>query len=274
MRDDAGSVVAVGVGIVAPAQATVQSIQQIKTAEKVLSIVADPVAAYWLHGLNATTESLQRFYAKGKNRQTTYDEMVEYILGFVREGLRVCVASYGHPGITAYPLHEALRLAREEGFRAEMLPGVSAADCLFAEIGIDPAESGCLSFEATDFLAYHRMPDPMCDLILWQVGAIGVADARSEQHDAWNPEGIAILTERLLETYRPGHEVIVYEASLLPICPSTIERVAIERLPSTRVSAMSTLYVPAMEKPKLDVAMLDRLRNRQTSKAPATTTRG
>jgi precorrin-6B methylase 1 len=273
MKHDVGSLTAVGVGIAAPAQATVQSIQQIKAAEKVLSIVADPVAAYWLLGLNVTTESLQRFYGKGKNRQTTYDEMVEYILGFVRRGLRVCVASYGHPGITAYPLHEALRRAREEGFRAEMLPGVSAADCLFAEIGIDPAESGCLSFEATDFLVHHRMPDPMCDLILWQVGAIGISDARSE-HDAWNREGIAILTERLLETYRPGHEVIVYEASLLPICPSTIDRVAIERLPSTRVSAMSTLYVPAMEKPELDVAMLDRLRISQTSKPPAATTPG
>jgi precorrin-6B methylase 1 len=271
MKHRAGSLSAVGIGIAAPAHATVEAIQRIKAADKVLSIVVDPLAEYWLHGLNATTESLSPFYAKGKNRKRTYNEMVEYILGLVRQNLRVCVASYGHPGVTAYPLHEALRRAHAEGFSAEMLPGISAEDCLFAELGIDPTESGCLSFEATDFLVYHRMPDLMSDLILWQVGAIGVWDARNER-DAWNQDGIKVLTERLLETYRPGHQVVIYEASRLPMCPSTIDRVHLESLPEARVSAAATLYVPAMTKPTVDEAMVQRLGIRRASKTAATTT--
>jgi len=31
-----------------------------------------------------------------------------------------------------------------------MLPGISAEDCLVADLGIDPASSGCQSYEAND----------------------------------------------------------------------------------------------------------------------------
>jgi hypothetical protein len=37
-----------------------------------------------------------------------------------------------------------------------MLPGISAEDCLFADLGIDPGIYGCQSYEATDFLANGR----------------------------------------------------------------------------------------------------------------------
>src|SRR2546429_6584747 len=47
------------------------------------------------------------------------------------------------------------RQAREEGFEAEMLPAVSAEDCLFADLGVDPGDEGCQSFEATSFLLFR-----------------------------------------------------------------------------------------------------------------------
>ena len=50
------------------------------------------------------------------------------------------------------PSHESIAIARLEGFSARMLPGISAEDCLFADIGLDPGKDGCQSFEATDFL--------------------------------------------------------------------------------------------------------------------------
>jgi hypothetical protein len=33
-----------------------------------------------------------------------------------------------------------------------MLPAVSAEDCLFADLGVDPGAAGCQSHEAADFL--------------------------------------------------------------------------------------------------------------------------
>jgi uncharacterized protein YabN with tetrapyrrole methylase and pyrophosphatase domain len=253
-----GELWAVGIGIRAPAQATSEASAQIASADKVLSIVADPLAEYWIYTLNPHIESLARFYAAGKDRRETYEEMVDEILRFVREGLRVCAVSYGHPGVAAYPLHESIRRARAEGFPAQMLAGISAEDCLFAELGVDPTDAGCRSYEATEFLLYGRSADPTSNLVLWQVGAIGISEYKP-MVTAWNRQGLAVLTETLLEAYRADHEVVVYDAASLPICRSRIRRVPLGKLQDAPMTAMSTLFVPAMKEAQVDEAMVRRL---------------
>jgi precorrin-6B methylase 1 len=253
-----GALWAVGVGIRAPSQATFEAAARIERADRVFSILADPLAEFWVQKLNPNTESLGRFYAVGKDRRTTYREMVERIVGTVRQGFQVCAVAYGHPGVSAYPLHESVRRARAEGFPARMLPGVSSEDCLFADLGIDPTDDGCRSYEATEFLIYGRRPDPTTNLILWQVGAIAIADYVLKI-DAWNRDGLIVLTEKLLKTYRPNHQVVVYDAPSLPLCEPSIARVALGALPQAPVTAMSTLFVPPMTDPRIDNAMLRRL---------------
>jgi uncharacterized protein YabN with tetrapyrrole methylase and pyrophosphatase domain len=253
-----GSLTALGIGIRAPSQATLEASAQIERAEKVFSIVADPLAESWIRKLNPNTESFGSLYAVGKPRMQTYREMVERITGAVREDLRTCAVSYGHPGIFAYPLHESIRILREEGYEARMLPGVSAEDCLFADLGIDPAVTGCRSYEATEFLVHRRAHDTTTGLMLWQVGSIAEPSYR-DSDEVWNREGLSILMERLLEAYKPDHEVVVYEAARLPISQSTVTRLPLRNLPSAAVSLLATLYVPAMEKPNVDTAMAQRL---------------
>ena len=81
------------------------------------------------------------FTVEGRSRLDTYQDMVDRILACVREGSDVCVAFYGHPGVFVYPSHEAIKRARIEGYKATMLPGISAEDCLFADLGIDPGKA-------------------------------------------------------------------------------------------------------------------------------------
>ncbi len=263
------SLTVVGVGIRAPAQTTIEARGRIEQAEKVYALLSNPITEYWLRELNSKVETLFDLYAVGKDRGQTYREMTARIVDAVRTGLRVCVVSYGHPGVFAYPFHAAIRELRAEGFDAEMLPAVSAEDCLIAELGIDPATAGCRSYEATDFLIYRRALDPTSGLILWQIGAIGELGYKSEGDRPWNPDGLSALTERLLEGYHRDHEVIVYEAATLPVCRSKIARVAVERLPTAPVTIVSTLYVPPMTKPQVDTAMLQRLRMRGAMAEPA-----
>lgn len=253
-----GSLAVVGIGIRAPAQTTLEASDRIRYADRVYTLVANPLAEYWIHSLNKNADTLNDLYAVGKERGQTYREMVERIVAAVRENLRVCVVSYGHPGVFAHPFHAAVAQLRAEGYAAEMLAGVSAEDCLFAELGVDPAIAGCRSYEATDFLVYRRGTDPASALILWQIGVIAVTGYLNDEH-AWNPQGLRVLTETLLETYPPSHEVIVYEAARLPVGESTIARIPLERLAEAPVTVMSTLYVPPMSKPKVDEAMLRRL---------------
>src|SRR3546814_14587936 len=77
----------------------------------------------------------------------TYREMVAAMLAEVRAGRRVCGAFYGHPGVFARVPHKAIAQARAEGFEAHMEAGVSAEDCLYADLGIDPGEVGCQHYE-------------------------------------------------------------------------------------------------------------------------------
>ncbi len=173
----------------------------------------------------------------------------------VRRGQNVCVVTYGHPGVFSHPTHEAVRKARSEGFLATMLPGISAEDCLFADLGVDPGAHGCQSFEATDFLIRGRRFDPTSTLILWQIGVIGepgIGTTRVTQ-------SLRILADVLGRHYDANHESIVYEAAEHPFCEPSIQPVTLAMLPDARVSTRSTLYVPPKKSRPLDEEMVQRL---------------
>ena len=236
-----GTLTIVGTGFRISGQVTPEALSAIQSADKFLHLVQDVVTHRWLESTNPTAESLYSSYLPGRPRRETYEEMVERMLAPVRQGKRVCAAFYGHPGVFVTPAHEAIRRARAEGFEAEMLPGISAEDCLVAELGFDPGAGGCQSFEATDFLIRGRIFDPTSHLVLWQVGAIGVADFRSG--DYWNPSGVAILAKYLAATYGAAHEAVVYESPVYPICPPTRHRCRLDELSEAPITLASTLYL-------------------------------
>ena len=253
-----GSLCAVGIGIRAPEQTSREAAARIERAEKVFSLVADPLAQYWVASLNPSTESLTYLYARDKERRQTYLDMVERILEEVRAQRSVCAVSYGHPGVAAFPLHESVRRARSEGFDAEMLAAVSAEDCLFADLGVDPMVGGCRSYEATDFLVHGRGADPASNLVLWQIGAIGETSWKPDA-GVWNRDGLAVLVDTLLATYPSEHEVVVYEAARFPATPPKIARVALRDVANAGVTPLSTLYVPPSVESTVDEAMARRL---------------
>ncbi len=251
-----GCLTIVGTGIQFVGQVTLAAKAWIEQADKVLYAVADPATAEWLRSLNQTAESLP-YNTNNQWRKQTYGEMVEIMLNAVRQGLNVCAVFYGHPGVFANPTRQAIRQARLEGFRAQMLPGISASDCLFADLGVDPGQYGCQSFEATDFLIRHRQFDPRSGLILWQIGLIGnLSFFQAERVSG----GLKVLTEVLERHYDGHHEVIVYEAAVYyPVCPPIIQPVPLFKLPEAQVTEVSTLYVPTQEQTPADREMMARL---------------
>ena len=141
----------VGSGIELVRDTTIGARIAIESAEKVLMLVTDPASELWIRKLNSNVESLFDCYVEGRPRLEAYKKMVERIFNNVREGFKVCVVFYGHP-VFLFNLHTNLsRLPASKGL-VLVLPGISAEDCLFADIGLDPGKDGCQSFEATDFL--------------------------------------------------------------------------------------------------------------------------
>jgi len=249
MIKEKGSLVVVGTGIRTVGQLTGDTIARLKTSTKVFYIIADLVGEQVIKQIHPAAESLGRFYRLGRNRREAYDAMVERILGAVREGHRTCCAAYGHPGVFAFPTHEAIRRARAEGYEATMFPAVSAEDCLFADLGVDPASSGCQSHEATRFVLFKKLVDPTSSLILWQVGMFGDATYRPDgNRGVW----IHVLVERLLRHYPEDHEVTLYEAALFINCAPRIERIPLGKLAEARFTPATTLYVPPAGNSVLD----------------------
>lgn len=238
----AGSLTVVGTGIELGGQLTPQARFAFEHADEALYLVADPVAATLLEGINPLARSLHTLYKLGEPRLEAYEAMIDEMLAPLRSGKTVCAAFYGHPGIFVYPGQEAIRRAHSEGLEARMLPGISAIDCLWCDLVIDPALDGCQIYHATDFVAQGRRPDVAAVLVLLQINVIGQT-AHLEQPD-WSR--LPALVDYLAEFYPADHEVIGYEASPYAVTRPIVERVPLAGLASASLTPSMTLVVPPL----------------------------
>jgi uncharacterized protein YabN with tetrapyrrole methylase and pyrophosphatase domain len=249
-----GSLTVVGVGIKFVAHVSVEARAAIEEADRVVVAVADAATRRWIGELNPSAESLAGYLAD-RPRSESYRVWVRQILDPVRRGERVCAVFFGHPGVFVVAGHEAIRIAREEGHDARMLPGISAEDCLFADLGVDPRH-GCQSFEATDFLIRRRRHDPTVALVLWQVGMTGDLGPPTAAPD---PAKVAVLRDALVRLYGGDHVVTLYEAAVLPLLEPRVRRLPLAELTAAAVTPIATLFVPAKSPPPLDAAVAARL---------------
>ncbi len=250
-----GSLSVVGSGIQFGEQLTPQARARIQDAEKVLFLAGDAVTTALVRKLNAGAESLSNCYRLGKSRMTTYNEMVDCILRYVRSGKRVCVVDYGHPGLLDYPAHRAIELAEQEGYAAEMLPAISAVDCLFADLHIDPGDEGCQIHDATEFLIRRRRVDTSIPLILLQIAVTGEFTCSDKLPVA----GLRGLARMLGKCYGADHRVIIYTAAQYPFAVPQIKGVTLRQLPKARMDPVATLFVPPKRRARFDFAMLKTL---------------
>lgn len=213
----------------------------IEKSDVVFAGVSNGIMELWLGRMHADVRSLQHYYREGKSRLQTYKEMVEAMMSEVRRGKQVCGAFYGHPGVFAWPTHKAIETARGEGFPARMEPGVSAEDCLYADLGIDPGNYGCQHYEASQVMFYRRKLDTSAYVILWQVGVAGDSSlARFSTGAAYRQ----VLVEVLARDYDLDHEVILYQAVALPMSEHRVQRLPLRALPSADIDLNATLILP------------------------------
>jgi hypothetical protein len=250
-----GSLTIVGAGIRPGLHTTREAIARIQAADKVVYLLAEIAPVHWLRELNPSAEPLDDLYRPDRPFDEVYLNIVDAILDHVRKPQDVCVVFYGHPSVFDRTSHDAVDRARAEGFPARILPGITAEDCLYVDLEIDPGASGMQSFDATDFLVRRRMPDTTVPLILWQVGIIGGSRTTGEVRRA----GLEVLAERLAELYGADHKLVVYEATPFPVGQPMIERCAAGALADAGVTGLSTVFVPAKGTASRDPHMIARL---------------
>jgi hypothetical protein len=245
----------VGTGIRLAMQLTPEAHAAIDRADELLHVVADEVARTWLDDLHPNARSLTPLYGSGGTRTEIYSRMADEIVAAARPGRRICAAFYGNAGVFGRPAHLAVRRARAEGIPAQMLPAISAQDCLVADLGVDPGDHGWLSYDATDFLVHRRPIDAACALVLWQIGVVGETGAIVDPQF----RHLDLVAERLAEVHGEEHEVVLYEASPYPVVEAIVNRVRVADLAAAPMTVLATLYVPPSAEPSVDAATAERL---------------
>jgi len=248
-----GSLIVIGTGIRTVGQLTIEAIAWMRIADALLYVVGDPIAEDVMQRLNPKgAVSMAGYYKEGQQRIHAYHAMVDHILRSVRGGARTVAAFYGHPGVFAYPSHESIRRARREGFDARMLPAVSSEDCLFADLGVDPAIGGCQSYEASDFMMNAPVIDASTQLVLWQIGTLGDWTYKRFRYDT---KAMPLLVQRLAQFYPLSHQVVVYEAPMFVGTQPMMARIPLQWLSEFPITAAMTLYVPAARARFVDPSM-------------------
>lgn len=250
-----GSIVIVGTGMTLGAHITPICRSHIEQAD-VVFCSAHPMMELWLKDMTPDVRSLQGLYAEGKDRRITYREMVDVMLAEVRAGKKVVGAFYGHPGVFAWSPHKVIEEARAEGYSAHMEPGVSAEDCLYADLGIDPGRVGSQNFEASQFMFYQRNIDPSAYLVLWQIGIAGDKSIkRFHTPQAYRQ----LLSEMLSEYYPLDHQIALYECPTLAMDTARIEWIPLSEFADAEVSLITTMLIPPGKKMQKNQKILDRL---------------
>jgi precorrin-6B methylase 1 len=255
-----GKLICVGTGMRMAGQLTPLARSYIETADVVVAAVPNRFARKWLQDIAKQYICLLDYYddcdIEGKNRHDTYRRMSATILDEVRAGKTVCAAFYGHPGIFACISHMAIKAARAEGFSAEMLPGISAEDCLVADLGLDPGATGMVSMEATQFMIFERRLDPTALLILWQPYIAG--DLTRKRFDTTSAR-LQVLVDKLARDYPLDHAVILYEAATNPLETPRMDTIRLRDLPTATLNGITTLVIPAAFTLQRDQATVDLL---------------
>jgi len=253
-----GLLIVVGTGIQAGRHMTSEAIARLQLSDVIMYCLSEPFTEKFILQLRPDAEDLSRFYENGKDRTITYEEMVEAMLSPVRQGKSVAAAFYGHPGVFVSPSFDAIKRARLEGHRSYMQPGISAEACLYADLGIDPAENGLLSYEASEWLIFSHKLDPTCSVILWQVDCVGDV---TYQDDGYDCKNVPILQENLLRYYDGDHLAYLYQAAVLPVGRPKIWPVKLKNLHKTlcNYNTAGTLFIPPAVPAPIDIDMLRRL---------------
>jgi uncharacterized protein YabN with tetrapyrrole methylase and pyrophosphatase domain len=245
----------VGCGIKIIAHLTKEAESHIKKAEMVLFLVNEPVMEEWINVHAKNTQNLAGLYFSQTNRSDSYRLITQEILLALECYEFVCVVFYGHPTVFALPGLDAIKQARNVGVQTKILPAISAEDCLFADLEIDPGDCGCYSVEATDLLVYQRSPIVSSHCIIWQIGMLG----NLGHETILKIEAVKFFVEYLLDFYSDSHFVFLYEASFYPGIDCSIKKVMLGDLVGQSLSKIATLYIPPEQKNIADPLVLKKL---------------
>ena len=232
--------------------------QALRACRRVYAISYVPEALDTIRELCADVVDLRTLYRLGQDRLTTYKEQATTVLDAALDGGPVGLAVYGHPLILAMPSMFILRTAPPLGLQVRVVPGISALDCLLADLGVDPFITGVQAHEATDLMLFRRPLLPSLATVLWQVGSL---ETRLHTLGPSRPERLVGLQDYLTQFFPPDHPAFAVSTAVRDDQQPEIHRMTLADLPrhSALLHLGVTVYLPPAETAPADAGLAARL---------------
>ncbi len=236
-----------GSGIKALAHLTKETQTAVEQADHTLYLINEPIIEEWIQKHANRSENLEKIYFDDEKRKIAYQHITNHILTTLKKTETLCVIFYGHPCVYARSALDAARIVKhDETVEVLILPGISAENCLYADLMINPAEGGCQSYDATDFLLYDRPINNSAHLILWQIGMLGMLGHERKNNNHYKL--YEFLQNKLKLAYDETHKAIIYEASQYPLVKPNIKKIELNEInEKLKLSKISTLYIPPIK---------------------------
>ncbi|MBW1881018.1 MAG: hypothetical protein JRI25_07210 [Deltaproteobacteria bacterium] len=250
----------IGLGILGIQQVTRETERALDRSNEVLFVDTGIATRAFLeqHCPRITDLYAESYRVRGA-RLNAYHHMAARTVDAALDHGPVAFAMTGHPLVYAYAPPLIIDMARLLGLTVQVLPGISALDCLFAELVLDPCTHGLQMYEATDLLLRRRPLQPDVPTLIWQVGNL---ETRLHTDRMSQPERFERFREHLLRFYPPQHLVTAYFAAPIPLMPSTVLRFPLLEITDHAATLHPgvTLYLPPVStRPIEDAELLDQI---------------
>lgn len=228
-----------GAGIKSLSHHTKEFDVAVKNAEIVIYLVNEPLLEAWLNKYSKKSLCLNVLYFSCSKRSTSYELISKAVISSFDEHNNVCLVFYGHPLLLADSINMVIQKAKSCNIRTQVLPGVSAFDCLLADLKIK-LNGGCFQIDASYFIKNQIKLDILNHVILWQAGVIDIDAPPSEE----NIGNITSLQQELLKYYQRCSVLYIYEASIYPHLRPLIIKTTVDDITEFNISSIATVYLP------------------------------
>jgi len=181
-------------------------------------------------------------YWKADSFQKIYKKIVRTVVKDALDGGRVAIVTYGHPLVFDSVSLNIIKQARKKGISTQVIPGISCLDTMVVDLEIDFG-NGMQIFDAEDVVVSNIAINPEIDLLLMQVGALGIE--APNRLDFSTKNRLRPLARYLKKKYKRNRQAIILfsdDGNGLPVkIKTTVAK--IEEYEEEVVSG-TTLYIP------------------------------
>ena len=233
----------VGSGVYLGKHFTLETIDVLKSCEKIFTIIREDTNEWLPEGVTAEINDLYHLYEINANRSDNYNRVVDYILDAATPDHPIAYLTYGNPVVFDSVAHGVLEKAPERGRTVKMYSTVSSVDTILVDLGKEMAP-GLQIFEASFLVGYEIEPRIDLPCILLQLGVFGSFYATYEKAKS---SKLKLLEDYLRKFYPDDHPLFLVNSQGGDNYPSYVLKVPVGELDNVDDARIcQSLYIPKL----------------------------